>query len=479
VTAWAVDAVLASTLLMAAVLLLRAPVRRLFGPTVAYALWALPALRLLLPPMSEAWRTELSIARAGDVVLLAVAPIRTAGTAAPLVATTDWAGIAMLLWPAGAASFLLFQIVRYLAFTTRVLRDHQPLASVAGVTVVVSPEAPGPLAFGVLRRYVAIPADFHARYDADERALALAHELGHHQRGDLLANWAALAVLAVHWFDPVAWLAFHAFRADQELAVDAWVLVNRPPPERAIYAGAIVKATLGRAVSPACNLHSITNLKRRLIMLARPLISRRRSAIGNFTVATLVGTGLVLTASGVAPGSGARAATMPAPDHSNDMSVQSTAQPSTAAVSAGRQLRTIVVRKDGANDPKLVVRGTTVALRAPLPGGAALPRTFELPKACGSDVIGAPQAFVIKGEGGEQTYTILCTRAASASAAPDAEGPSVERDAYQQALAGLRALRVAVSAEAQPNFPEGERRNVFAAIDGSIVEIEGDLAALQ
>lgn len=45
---WASDALIASTLLMLVVLLVRAPVRRAFGAQVAYALWALPVLRLVL-----------------------------------------------------------------------------------------------------------------------------------------------------------------------------------------------------------------------------------------------------------------------------------------------------------------------------------------------------------------------------------------------------------------------------------------------
>ena len=40
-----VEAILASALLMAAVLAVRVPVRRAFGPQMAYALWAIPVAR--------------------------------------------------------------------------------------------------------------------------------------------------------------------------------------------------------------------------------------------------------------------------------------------------------------------------------------------------------------------------------------------------------------------------------------------------
>ena len=50
-TAWLTDTLLYSGLLIALVLLVRRPVARWFGPKLAYALWALPALRLVLPPI--------------------------------------------------------------------------------------------------------------------------------------------------------------------------------------------------------------------------------------------------------------------------------------------------------------------------------------------------------------------------------------------------------------------------------------------
>ena len=50
-TPWLVQTLVGTTLAMLGVLALRAPVARLFGARVAYALWLLPALRLVLPPL--------------------------------------------------------------------------------------------------------------------------------------------------------------------------------------------------------------------------------------------------------------------------------------------------------------------------------------------------------------------------------------------------------------------------------------------
>ena len=154
-----------------------------------------------------------------------VPPMLLSAHGAPLL------GVVAALWLGGALAFILFQLLRYYRFCRRLHRNAR--ATLSGpVRVIQSRAVPGPLAFGIWRKYVAFPLDFAERYDAEEQALALAHELAHHARGDLIANWVALAVLGLHWFNPIAWRAFRAFRADQEMACDARVLAGRVAKRR-------------------------------------------------------------------------------------------------------------------------------------------------------------------------------------------------------------------------------------------------------
>lgn len=298
---WVAEALIATTLLMVAVLVVRGPVRRAFGPQVAYALWALPALRFLLPSLPSGWwrgAAATPVTRAGETITVLVVEPASAVTLAAAPVPLWWLGPALALaWGAGAAAFLGYHYLRHRVFCRRMLEAAEPVQREGDVLVVASAAAPGPLAFGVWRRYVAFPRDFAERYEADERALALAHELGHHARRDLLANWAALIVLALHWFNPIAWRAFHAFRADQELANDARVLAGRSAVERHAYACAIVKAAHGGPISAACHLHTISDLKGRLRMLTTSGASRRRLAAGFSAVTLLAAGGLGLTAS--------------------------------------------------------------------------------------------------------------------------------------------------------------------------------------
>ncbi|HSX56371.1 MAG TPA: M56 family metallopeptidase [Sphingomonas sp.] len=317
--AWVVETFVATTLLMLLVLAIRKPVSRHFGPNIAYALWALPVLRLALPPLPESWRAsaETPVAAASEVITYyMVDPImvpQAAATAARVpvdAAPIDWLPVVAGLWAAGALAFLAYHLIAHGRFCARLLRRAKIERTVAEgrVHVIETDAATGPLAFGIWRKYVAFPRDFNERYDPLERNLALAHELGHHLRGDLIANWIALVVLALHWFNPVAWRAFRAFRADQEMACDALVLSGRAPALRHAYGRAIVKSAHGGAVSAACHLHTINELKGRLKMLSKhDRKSRTRITAGVTGAAALTLAGLALTASGTQAAANLRA----------------------------------------------------------------------------------------------------------------------------------------------------------------------------
>ncbi|KQN76603.1 M56 family metallopeptidase [Sphingomonas sp. Leaf62] len=300
---WAVETIAAATLLMLLVLVLRGPVARRFGPQAAYALWALPALRMILPPIPDAWR-PVDIAPIGAATEPGVFSLGV--PVADIPALPQGWGMAdvplavVALWLLGAIAFVTWHVVQHRRFCAKVLASGRAKGVANGhVKMIETRHAAGPLAFGVVHRYVAMPVDFRERYDEREQALALAHELGHHARGDLLANWVALVVLGCHWFNPVAWRAFRAFRADQEMACDAMVLARATPGVRHAYATAIVKSAHGQGLSAACHLHGVHELKGRLVMLSkhRVMSPATRRIAGGATLALAV-LGLGITASG-------------------------------------------------------------------------------------------------------------------------------------------------------------------------------------
>jgi len=302
---WTIEALVASTLLMLIVLALRGPVARRFGAQAAYLLWLLPALRMILPRVPEtavpvqAMPVHIDIARliAAAALRAHEAPAATAASPASQIAV-DWLSVGLILWLGGALSYLAWQLGRHHRFMAVALEHADRGFLRGGIKVRLSPVVAGPLAAGIFHRHILLPEDFERRYTGAEQQLALAHELAHHRRGDLIANGAALAMLALHWFNPIAHWAYRAFRADQELACDATVL-GASPESRSDYGRALIKsAAAGMPGAAACALGPATELKRRITMIAHSTRSRARRLAGAGLATILVGAGLGLTASG-------------------------------------------------------------------------------------------------------------------------------------------------------------------------------------
>ena len=247
--AWLLDTFMVTSTLMLMVLLVRRPVARYFGPSVAYALWCIPAARVLMPSLDGAPAFELESGTAlqdnvRDAILAAIsAPGNTASATNQMVAapSVDYAVLGVTLWLGGAALIFIIQMIRYASMRDELLSEATEITNINGVRVVASDQVAGPLAFGLFKRYIAVPQDFSKNYSLVERELAIAHEMAHHRSGDLFVNLAAFMILCLSWFNPVAWLSWNAFRVDQEAACDARVLAGKCAEERAIYGRALAR----------------------------------------------------------------------------------------------------------------------------------------------------------------------------------------------------------------------------------------------
>lgn len=507
--AWAMESLLASALLMLAVLALRAPVRKTFGAPVAYALWAIPALRLLLPPLPAGWRTEalptLASLPAAEPIAHALEPVAALPALVPQTASLLPA-IVLGTWAAGAVALLLWQVADYWRFRYRLLRHGLALDQIGGVTIVQSETASGPVAFGVFDKVVAFPRDFAARFDAEERALALEHELGHHRRGDLIANWVALAVLALHWFNPLAWVAFRAFRADQEMANDAGVLARLGGASRHAYGCAIVKAAHGRAVTATCHLHTVKDLKGRLRMLSRTRASRTRTTLGVAATAAIALGALGLTASGTQAAERMRGGVEEAvgiDPHAFDDALSlmasypeppaAPAVPSAPAVpAAGHHGQRVTIVRDGqtttyegeeaadyiAAHPVPTPPLPPVAPLPPVPAFASVPPVPPIPPVASRRCGGEPTRFVMSATQHGQRVTVICTdhveRAAREASRAAVEARGQRDGAMRTALASLEQTRAQLAASR--DMPAEARRDAVREVEQAMREVRDEMA---
>jgi hypothetical protein len=209
-----IEAVLAAglkqaLLLSLAVALLRAarPLLLRLGAGLTYAAWGLVPALLLTPalprPHTEPLRMALAATGGPAGASLASMPLPPAQSSAPWLA----------LWLAGTVAVLALQAWRQ----WQLARLGEPL-----------PAGSSPALVGLLRPRVMLPIDFEQRFTPDERQLILAHEAVHQQRLDNLWNLLATVLVALHWWNPLAWWAARRLQADQELACDAAVLRGHP-----------------------------------------------------------------------------------------------------------------------------------------------------------------------------------------------------------------------------------------------------------
>ena len=142
------------------------------------------------------------------------------------------------IWLTGVAislSILLVGMARLASLASRARRiERGRLANLARETsaefglrrpvVILQSSHPALLAtWGMLRPKVILPAD--AGHWTDDRArVVLRHELAHIRRGDWVVLVAAEVLRAVHWFNPLVWIACRRVRQESECACDDAVL---------------------------------------------------------------------------------------------------------------------------------------------------------------------------------------------------------------------------------------------------------------
>ncbi len=241
-------------------------IRLLFRPSgrVCSAMWLLAGLRLLLPfSVADALGLslpEIDLSRESSAVYELAAPDVIAlptqaadssayAPAAAEVTMNETAGVVpavsadrviAALWLAGAAVVAICVAVGYIR-----LRMRLRTAVRVETDVYQSERIPAPFVFGLVRPRIYIP------YSVDDGDIpyVLKHERNHIKRNDHITKAAALAVLAVHWFNPLVWAAYLLFCRDVETACDEKVIAHMDLSDRRYYSAALLACSVGGRVA--------------------------------------------------------------------------------------------------------------------------------------------------------------------------------------------------------------------------------------
>ena len=150
-----------------------------------------------------------------------------------------------ILWLAGMAALLVHALVsagklkRKLA-TAILLRDN----------IYESEFVDSPFVFGVVKPNIYLPMHM----DEGTAAYVIAHEHAHLARRDHWWKVLGYLVLALHWFNPLVWVAYILFCRDIELACDEKVVRGLDGAARADYSQAMLSCAAPKRAVAACPL---------------------------------------------------------------------------------------------------------------------------------------------------------------------------------------------------------------------------------
>ena len=213
--------------------------------------------------------------------------------------TPHWPVIAFGVWAAGAAVAALWGVVTYCRLRKRI--DDAVLLS---EHIYETDQIDSPFVLGFFRPRIYLPVGLTEQ----ERRYVLLHEQAHIRRWDHRFKPLAYALLCLHWFDPILWIAYRLLCLDIEMATDQAVLRRLDHEEHTSpteYAAALLHLSRDPRVPSAVPLaFGEEDAKERIVSLLR----YRRPVMGVLVASALVclvlGVGFVGNHSTAAPALG-------------------------------------------------------------------------------------------------------------------------------------------------------------------------------
>ena len=274
--------IISSSLLILVVLALRAALGDRISARLRYGLWAVVLVRLLVPvafftlavpvPGLGSW-TPPETLRETDIYILPVEsqPVESSsvksGEDGTLMDPNSF-GYARLedngqtitryadrispiellywIWAAGSVAMGTVLLSANLRFFRRLRRVRRPLEKrILPIPVYAAAGLPSPCLFGLLR-----PAVYVTEEAAAEPVMlrhVLSHELTHYRHLDHLWSILRGVALAIHWWNPLVWLAVIYSRRDGELACDEGTLKLLGDGERTAYGETLLSLVTARS----------------------------------------------------------------------------------------------------------------------------------------------------------------------------------------------------------------------------------------
>lgn len=174
------------------------------------------------------------------------------------------------------------------------------------IQLLIGGKLQAPFTFGLFRPFIYLPSSFK-NFSIEQRQCVLLHELSHIKRKDTLTYFIARFIVALYWFNPLAWLALRLLRLEQEKACDDRVLnYGIKPCDYAFLLLNFLKERRPAHPVAALGVSSFKTIKSRIGQILNPIhrhsLINTKMCITAMTIATI----LTLTVTAFVPGAIAR-----------------------------------------------------------------------------------------------------------------------------------------------------------------------------
>ncbi len=166
------------------------------------------------------------------------------------------------VWGVGAISILSYSVISYIFLKKKVsasikLKDN----------VFICDNIETPFTFGIIKPKVYIPSNMKQI----EQSYVLLHEKAHIKRMDNLWKPLGFFILSIHWFNPLAWIAYSLFCKDIEFATDEKVIKKLNEDGKKEYSEILLSFSLKKSkLVTACPVaFGENNVKERINMIAK------------------------------------------------------------------------------------------------------------------------------------------------------------------------------------------------------------------
>lgn len=156
-----------------------------------------------------------------------------------------WIPILTAVWVTGIAGMVIYTVISYIR-----VRRKIGTAVLLRSNIYQSENVASPFVLGVLKPKIYLP--FHM--DGKDMEHVISHEMAHIRRKDHLWKPLGFALLALHWFNPLMWLAYVLLCRDIEMACDEKAVRDLDHDARADYSQALLNCSANRRMIAACPL---------------------------------------------------------------------------------------------------------------------------------------------------------------------------------------------------------------------------------